>query len=400
MKTDTNGLINELLSRGIENIYPNRDFLEKKMHSGEKVSLYLGIDPTGPTLHLGHMIIIKKLRDFQKLGHKVILLIGDFTGMIGDPTDKTATRKKLTREEVLKNATLYKEQASLFLNFSGENPAVLKYNSEWLGKMNFEDVLNLASHMTVDQMLKRDMFENRTKEGKPIFIHEFLYPLLQGYDSVAMNVDGEIGGNDQTFNMLTGRHLMKQLQEKEKFVLTTKLLADSTGAKMGKTTNNGVSLTDTPFEMFGKIMSWTDDMILGGFELCTDVSLAEIADMKAGIEKGENPKHFKMRLAKEVITLFFSKEKADEAEQNFNDTFKKGGISEDAEEVNVKAGEKLVDVLLQNKIVASKGELRRLVEEGAVSEVGGEKISSIDFPLERDIDLKVGKRRFLKVRVK
>ncbi|MDD5318387.1 MAG: tyrosine--tRNA ligase, partial [Candidatus Pacebacteria bacterium] len=197
--------IQELLTRGVEHIFPNPAFLEEKLKKGEKITIYLGIDPTGPTLHLGHVIILKKLRDFQRLGHKVILLIGDFTAQIGDPTDKMATRKKLSAKEVLNNCKVYKTQASRFLDFSGRNKAELRFNSSWLKKMNFADVLELASHMTVEQMLKRDMFEKRNSEGKPIFIHEFLYPLLQGYDSVALGVDAEIGGNDQTFNMLVGR---------------------------------------------------------------------------------------------------------------------------------------------------------------------------------------------------
>src|SRR3989344_1128035 len=235
-KTETDeGAIQTLLSRGVEKIFPSAEVLGARLLRGERVSLYLGIDPTGPTLHLGHAIVLKKLRDFQKMGHAVTLLIGDFTAMIGDPTGKSAARKQLTRQEVIANARLYKKQASRFIAFQGKNKATLTYNSRWLSRMRFTDVLKLAAHMTVEQMQKRDMFVERAKKGNPVFIHEFLYPLMQGYDSVALGVDGEIGGNDQTFNMLTGRHLAQAMTQKDKFVVSMKLLTDTAGAKMGKT---------------------------------------------------------------------------------------------------------------------------------------------------------------------
>ena len=390
----------ELLTRGVEKIFPNTAFLEEKLKRGEKVSLYLGIDPTGPTLHLGHAIILKKLRDFQREGHKVILLIGDFTGMIGDPTDKSAARKKLTREELLKNCARYKEQAGSFLRFDGENPAKLVYNSEWLGKMNFADVLELMSHFTVQQMLERDMFAKRMKEGKPIHIHEFMYPLMQGYDSVAMNVDGEIGGNDQTFNMLTGRDLMKELLKKEKFVIAMKLLEDSAGRKMGKTEGNMVSLDQSAREMFGKIMSWTDGLIIPGLTLCTDVPTVEIETIRADLEKGSNPRDAKVRLAKEIVGLYHGKDAAESAEEEFVNTFKKGGLPGDVPEVSVKQGEALSKILIDAGLVKSKNELRRLIEEKAVAEVGGEVVADFERTLEKDIVLKVGKRRFIKIIVK
>ena len=240
--------INELLTRGVENIYPKPEFLKERLESGDKLKIYLGIDPTGPTLHLGHVSSMIKLRQFQNLGHQVILLIGSFTAMIGDPTDKMAVRKQLTREQVLQNCKNYLDQASVILNFEGANPAQVKYNDEWLGKLNFHEVIELASHFTVQQMLERDMFEKRINDGKPVHLHEFLYPLMQGYDTVAMDVDGEVGGNDQTFNMLAGRTLLKQMKNKEKFVITTRLLVDSQGSKMGKTTGNMIALADSPEE--------------------------------------------------------------------------------------------------------------------------------------------------------
>jgi len=214
--------IEELLSRGVENTYPKKEFLEARLKSGEQLTFYTGYDPTGASLHIGHGITMLKLRQFQDLGHKIIMLIGDFTGMIGDPTDKTSARQKLTRKQVLENCKNYKKQSEAILNFKGSNKVEVKYNSKWLGKMSFEDVVELSSHFTVQRMMERDMFESRMKEEKPIYLHEFLYPLMQGYDSVAMDVDGEVGGNDQTFNMLAGRTLMKDLKNKEYFRRTTK----------------------------------------------------------------------------------------------------------------------------------------------------------------------------------
>ncbi len=391
--------IDSLLTRGIENILPSKDFLKSKMLKGERLTLYLGIDPTGPTLHIGHLIPLLRLSKFQKLGHKIILLMGDFTAMIGDPTDKTATRKKLSREDVLKNLKEYQKQASKFISFSGANKAELRFNSEWLGKMNFAEVLELASNMTVQQMLERDMFQVREKEGKPIYIHEFLYPLMQGYDSVAMDVDIEIGGNDQTFNMLTGRDLMKTLKNKEKFVIATKLLADSTGKKMGKTENNMVSLDQDATEMFGKVMSWTDDMIIPGFEIVTDVSLDDINTIKGEIDSGKNPREFKIRLAKEIVSMYHGEKKAKEAEENFEHVFTKGGVPEDVVEVSVASDSSLVDVVMVQQIVISKSEWRRLIEEGAVSNMdSAEKITDPNAKVANGT-FKIGKRRFIKIKV-
>ncbi|MDO8575152.1 MAG: tyrosine--tRNA ligase [bacterium] len=403
--------VTELLTRGVENVYPKLDFLKGRLMSGERLTLYLGIDPTGPTLHLGHGILIKKLKEFQDLGHEIILLIGDFTGMIGDPTDKSATRKKLTREQVLENAKEYVKQASVFLNFKGENPALVKYNSEWLGKMSFGDVLELSSLVTVDQMLKRDMFDNRVKEGKPIYLHEFMYPLMQGYDCVAMNVDGEIGGNDQTFNMLVGRDFLKILKNKEKFVLTGKLLTDSAGKKMGKTEGNMVSLDQDAGEMFGKIMSWADGLIIPAFELCTYLKMEEIQEMDKKLKEGasdgineginpRNPRDFKFKLATEIVKIYHGEAKAKEAGEDFEKTFKKGGVPEDIMEVNFAKDTRLGEILLAEGLVKSKSEFARLVDEGAVSAVGKEAIKTHDFKISESAVWKIGKRRFIKINIK
>lgn len=354
--------IDEVLTRGVENIFPNKEFLRARLKKGEQLSIYLGVDPTGKTLHLGHLIPLKKLAQLQRLGHKIIFLIGDFTAMIGDPTDKLAARKKLTRGEVLANCKNYKKQASHLINFSGPNKASLKFNSKWLAKMNFTDVINLASHVTMEQMVKRDMFARRIEQGKPIYNHEFMYPLMQGYDSVAMNVDGEIGGNDQTFNMLMGRDLLKSLKNKEKFVIATKLLVDPSGNKMGKTEGNMVNLDQTAEDMFGKVMSWADGLIAPGFELITDVPLFEIKQMQAEMERGSNPRDYKVRLAKEIVGMIHGEAAAERARLAFENTFKKGEVPADTLQILADSGVLIRDLLVNAKVVASNGEWKRLVE--------------------------------------
>ncbi len=393
--------IEVFLSKGVENVFPSKEAFAKALSSGKRLTVYLGVDPTGPTLHMGHAIPLMKLSVLQKMGHKVILLMGDFTAMIGDPTDKSATRKKLTRTEVLNNLKAYKKQAATFLSFSGANAAEIKYNSTWLSKMSFADVVELASNMTVQQMIERDMFSNRMKEGKPIHLHEFLYPLMQGYDSVAMNVDAEIGGNDQTFNMLAGRTLLRTLKNKEKFVLTTKLLVDSTGKKMGKSEGNMITLADSPKDMFGKVMSNADSLIIPSYELCTRVSEEDIEKERAFLANGGNPRDAKMRLAVAITEVYHGKEAAEKAKESFVSAFSAGVMQADAPEVKVAKGTMLMDVLVSEKIVASKTEFKRLVSEKAIKDLkNGAVIENFDARVEADIDLKVGKHRFLKVRIK
>ncbi len=393
--------IDEALSRGVEAVFPNKDFLKSKMMKGEKLSFYAGFDPTGKTLHIGHAIALKKLGALQKLGHQIIFLIGDFTAMIGDPTDKSAARKTLTKEEVLENCKGYQKQASRFISFTGANKAEMKFNSQWLSKMNFGDVLELASQMTVDQMLKRDMFAKRIEESKPIFIHEFMYPLMQGYDSVAMDVDGEVGGNDQTFNMLTGRDLMKSIKDKEKFVIATKLLTDSSGKKMGKTEGNAVSLDQTAEDMFGRVMSWVDGLIIPGFEIVTDVSLDEIASIKQSLDSGANPKEFKMKLAFEIVKMVHGEEAANKAKADFNKAFTKGEVPEDVAEVIVMAGTPIKDEIIKAGIVSSNSDWKRLIEGKAVTVAGTDEVITDSFiKAEKEVILRIGKKRFVKILVK
>ena len=390
--------IDELLVRGVENIYPKKEFLESLLKSGKKLTLYTGYDPTAPTLHVGHGITMMKLRQFQDLGHKVIMLIGDFTGMIGDPTDKTATRQKLTREEVLTNCKNYQEQASTILNFKGENAVEVKFNSEWLGKMNFSDILELTSHFTVQRMLERDMFEKRQEEKKPIYLHEFLYPVMQAYDSVAMDVDGEVGGNDQTFNMLTGRDLMKDLKDKEKFVLTMKLLADATGKKMGKSEGNMVALADSAEDMFGKVMSWTDGMILGGFELCTKVPMSEIKKIESELKSGSNPRDLKVRLAKEIVTNFLGSDAAEKGEEYFISTFSKKEIPSEIPEITPSTYD-VITVLTESKICKSKSEARQNIDQGGVK-INEIKVDAKNYTamVKKDDVVQKGSRFFVRVK--
>ncbi len=397
---DKDQKLNEVLSRGVEAVFPSREMAVAQLSSGKSKTIYLGIDPTGPTLHLGHAINLLRLKKLQSLGHKVILLIGDFTAMIGDPTDKLAARKRLSRKEVLANAKLYRKQASIFLNFWGRNKAELRYNSKWLSKMTFERVIDLASHMTVQQMLERDMFSERQKSGKPIYLHEFLYPLMQGYDAVAMEVDGEIGGNDQTFNMLVGRNLAKELIGKDKFVIASKLLVDPLGKKMGKTEGNMVTLMDGAETMVGKIMSWTDGMIMPGFELCTEVSLERMTQIESRLKAGENPRDLKLELAEEIAAIYHGREKAVAAKEAFLATFSKGEVPEDAPEVELGAGT-LLEALISAGAVASKNDGRRLIGEGAIRDAHtDEKVTSHDFRPTASGTYRVGKRRFVKVVVR
>ena len=388
--------IEEILTRGVEHIYPEPGALKKVLMSGKKIRIYDGFDPTGPDLHIGHGNQLRKMAQFQKLGHEVIFLIGDFTARIGDPTDKLAVRKQLSRKEVEKNLKGWKKQASAILDFGGKNPVKIMYNSKWHEKLKFEDSLNLGSKVTVQRMLERDMFEKRMQEDKPIYLHEFMYPLMQGYDSVAMDVDMEIGGSDQTFNMLVGRDLMKKLKGKEKFVLTIKLLVDPAGKKMGKTEGNMIELTDSSDNMFGKIMSWSDEMIIEAFEICTDVPTAEINEMKKQLQSGFNPRDLKLKLATEIVKIYKGEKVAGETQKNFINIFSKKETPEEVKNYKVKS-KKLLEVLEETGLVSSKSEARRVIEQGGLK-IDNEIIKNVNFNLVAGEHLiQKGKRFFAKV---
>ncbi|MFA5095520.1 MAG: tyrosine--tRNA ligase [Candidatus Paceibacterota bacterium] len=381
--------INEILNRGVENVYPNKDALKKILMSGKKIKLYFGIDPTGNTLHLGHLVQFLKLKKFQDLGHEIIILIGDFTAQIGDPTDKQATRKPLTHKQVLENASGYKKQISKILNLKKSNIRFV-YNEKWTNKLTPKDMLELAAHFTVSNLLTRNMFQERIKTGREVYAHEFLYPIFQAYDAVTMDVDLQIGGNDQMFNMLAGRDLMKKKKNKEMFVLTTKLLTDPTGKKMGKTEENMVTLNDSAENMFGKVMSWPDSMIASGFEICTNLDFNDFIK--------ESPRDQKTKLAYEIVKIYHGEKEAQKAEENFINTFQKKEIPEEMTELKGK-GKTLMDVLVEAKILSSKGEFRRLVEEGAITNLDtNKKITDVNFIPENGMKFKIGKKRFIKIK--
>ena len=391
--------IEHLLTRGVDTIYPSREMLEARLKKGEKLRIYVGFDPTAPFLHIGHALQLKKLKEFQDLGHEVIWLIGSFTGMIGDPTDKGSARQQLTKKQVLENAATYKKQGSKIVPFSGKNGASIKFNDKWLSKMSFSDVVELASHFTVQQMSERDMFDKRLKEGKPIYLHEFMYPLMQGYDSVAMDVDVEIGGSDQTFNMLAGRTLMKAMKGKEKIVLTLKLLTNDEGKKMSKSEGGFVALTDAPEDMYGKLMAMDDSMIIPYFELVTDVSMDEINGKKLAMEQGVNPRDVKAELAHMVVAQFHDETSADAAAEHFKTVFQKGEIPEDLEEFAVSTERNILDVLVETGLVSSKSEARRHIEQKAVK-LDGTVVTGVDMMVEgadAGVVLQKGKRHFVRL---
>jgi tyrosyl-tRNA synthetase len=389
--------IDELLTRGVEQVIV-RQTLEDRLKSGEKLKLYLGIDPTGSELHLGHSIPLRKIRDFQRLGHEVIMLIGNFTALIGDTSDKESMRPVMTAEEIQENFKTYKEQASKILDFK---KIEIRYNADWLGKLSFGDVVKLSQQFTVQQMIERDMYQKRLDSGKPIGLHEFFYPLMQGYDSVAMDVDLEIGGNDQTFNMLAGRTLQRSYNQKEKHVLTTTLIEGTDGRKMAKTYGNVINITEEPSEQFGKIMSMSDEMIVKYFILLTDVSLETISGYEEAMKKGENPKDYKILLAKEIVKMYHDEKAADQAAKDFDEVFTKGGQPADIKTVDLDVGKfKLFALLEELEMVESRSEGRRMIEQGAVR-VNEEKIEDVDAIVEIKVNetmlFQVGKRKWMQV---
>lgn len=386
--------IDQVLERGVSQILPSKKKLASLMKE-KKITLYQGFDPSTSSLHLGNLIGIRKLAQFQKLGHKVIFLIGDFTGIIGDPTDKTAARKRLTRDEVLENAKDYQKQIENILNFEGENKAEVKFNSEWLSTLSFEEIVELSSHFTVQQMLERSMFEQRLKKERPIYLHEFLYPLMQGYDSVAMEVDLEIGGNDQLFNMMAGRNLMKSIEDKEKFVLTMKLLEDPSGKKMGKTKGNTVNLTDSPNDMFGKIMSLPDSFIKPGIELLTDLPV-DTAEKKDAMEA-------KKTLSFNVVRQLYGEDEAKKAKEEFERTFQEGKTPTQIPEVSLSFDRApIVDIMVETDLVDSKSQAKRLINQGAVKldkKVIEDPTKEVEIDKKGSV-LRVGKTRFVKIKRK
>lgn len=396
--------ITETLTRSVERIYPSKLTLQKALEKGERLKIYLGIDPTGPHLHLGHLEQLLVLRRFQQLGNQIIFLIGDFTGMIGDPTDKLAARKVLSEAEVRENLKTFQIQVENVLNFGGLNPVKIEFNSHWLRDMKLSDVMNLASRVTVQQLIERDMFQERLKAQKPIHLQEFIYPLLQGYDSVAMDVDGEVGGSDQTFNMLMGRTLQKALNNKEKFVIATKLLVHpKTGKKlMSKSEGGTINLDDSPADVFGKVMALDDESMFQIAEHCTEISPEKLSRLLKGVGKGSiHPKDAKLAIAEAVTEVVYGLDIAKKIKQEFLETFSGGKISVGTPTLIVPKPISLLELISHSGVAKSKSEARRLIEQGAV-EIDKKRKSDVneEIKFKGGEVLKIGKKNFFKIEKK
>ncbi|WP_318463591.1 tyrosine--tRNA ligase [Photobacterium leiognathi] len=385
------------IKRGVDELIPEAELIEK-LKENRPLRIKLGADPTAPDIHLGHTVILNKLRTFQELGHEVTFLIGDFTGMVGDPTGKNVTRPPLTREDVLRNAETYKEQVFKILD-----PAKTKiaFNSTWLSELGAEGMIRLASNQTVARMLERDDFKKRYTENRPIAIHEFMYPLLQGYDSVAMETDVELGGTDQKFNLLMGRELQKSHGQKPQVVLTMPLLVGLDGVKkMSKSANNYIGIADAPSEMFGKIMSISDDLMWSYFELLSFRPMSEIEQFKADVAAGKNPRDVKFLLAKEIIARFHSEEEAEAAHQEFISRFQKGNLPDEMPEFEFEAGLPIANLLKEAALVNSTSDAMRMIRQGAVKQ-DGEKVEDTKLvPAAGNYVFQVGKRKFARVTIK
>ena len=376
-----------------------RTKLQRSAKTGKPLRVKLGVDPTSPDIHLGHTVVVRKLKAFQDLGHTAIYLIGDFTAMIGDPSGRNVTRPPLSREEIEHNAKTYRDQVFKILD---PDRTEIRYNSEWMGKFDAADFIRLAARTTVRQILERDDFEKRMNAQQPISLHELLYPLVQGYDSVALEADVELGGTDQKFNLLSGRNLQREYDQEPQVVVTTPLLEGLDGVqKMSKSYGNYIGIDEPSTEMFGKVMSISDDLMWRYYGLLTDLSAAEISNLRSEITNGKNPRDVKVILAKLIIRDFHSAEAADAAEEDFNRRFVKKEVPDEIEEKQIDAGNyKLTELIANAGLAASKAEARRLIEQGGVK-VNGEKAtnSAADITIGTESTLlQVGKRKFLKVR--
>lgn len=392
--------IDEILDRGtIVQILPTKEDFRKKLLSGERLRFYIGFDATAPTLHLSHAKNLILLEKFRKLGHEVIVLFGDFTARIGDPSGEGSTRKQLTKEAVSDNVKIWKKLITPLMDFEDKvNPPLIKYNHDWLSKLKFEDVIKLASNLTVQQMLERNSFSKRITEGKPVHLHEFLYPLMQGYDSVSMDVDVELCGTDQIFNALVGRTLLKKLKDKEKFVVAVTLMEDpKTGDLMSKSKGTGIFLDVSAKDMYGQTMAQSDAMIEILFVNVTKLSLPEIKK----ILDTNSARDAKMKLALEITTIFHGEEVATQAQEHFIQTFQNKNIPDDMEEFVI-TNQTILEVLVLSNLCTSKSDARRTVEQGGVK-INGDKITldeaSVPFEIlnQSDVIMQKGKRYFLKL---
>jgi len=390
----------EHLLRGADEVLIKQELI-KKLEEGRPLRIKAGFDPTAPDLHLGHTVLINKLKQFQDIGHEVLFLIGDFTGMIGDPTGKNVTRKPLTRDEVIDNAKTYEEQIFKILD-----PAktLVMFNSSWMNAMSPADLIQLAAKHTVARMLERDDFSKRFKGGQPIAIHEFLYPLIQGYDSVAMKADVELGGTDQKFNLLVGRQLQETFGQKPQVVMTMPILEGLDGVqKMSKSLNNYVGIADSADDMFGKLMSISDELMWRYFELLSFRSMTEIKSWAEECKQGANPRNYKAKLAQEIIERFHDKAAAIRALENFEARFQRGAMPDEMEELELKsdgAGYGIANLLKDTGLTESTSEAIRMIKQGAVK-IDGEKVSDpkLDIPVGSRHVYQVGKRKFARVEI-
>jgi tyrosyl-tRNA synthetase len=385
-----------IFERGADEILPLEE-LKKKLQKNKPLRIKVGFDPTAPDLHLGHTVVINKMKQLQDLGHEIIFLIGDFTGMIGDPSGKNVTRKPLTKDEVLENSKSYQEQIFKILD---KDKTRIAFNSEWMGKMSSSEMVSLASKQTVARMLERDDFSKRYKSEQAISIHEFLYPLVQGYDSLALQADMELGGTDQKFNLLMGRDLQKQAGKEPQVILTMPLLEGLDGVqKMSKSLDNYIGIDETPDDMFGKLMSISDELMWRYLELLSFESLETIESWKKEVEDGENPRNIKFRLAEEIITRFHSNELAKQAQQNFIDRFAKNQTPDKMDEFTFQNGTKIANLLKDSNLVSSTSEAFRMIKQGA-AKMDGEKITNKDLePTAGTSVYQVGKRKFARVTI-
>ncbi len=385
--------IDEVLTRGVHDIF-GREELKKKLMSGQKLKIKLGTDVTGKDLHLGHSVVHRKLRDLQELGHEVTLIIGDFTTIVGDHSDKVDMRGETNEKEIKGKEKTYKEQ---FFKTVYKEGTKIKHNSEWLGKLTFKKYLFMAKAYSVQQMFDRETFKKRFNEGKTIGFDEWSYPLMQGYDSVVLKCDLELGGTDQTFNLLAGRKLMPLFGVEAQSAIAMKLLLGSDGRPMGKSLENYIPIVASAEDMYGKVMSVIDNVIWDYFELITRVSMAKIEKMKEEVKNGANPMKFKKMLAREIVSFYYGEQKAEETEKSWENVFSKGEIPDEIEEI--KGGGNLGAVLFSKKVVVSMSEWRRLVDEGAVKKLNGKEEEKItDFKVGAVSGVyKIGKRRFIKI---
>ncbi|MGC7559255.1 tyrosine--tRNA ligase [Pasteurella sp. PK-2025] len=394
--TEINTVLAEL-KRGVDEVLSEADLIEK-LKENRPLRVKLGADPTAPDIHLGHTVVLNKLRQFQQFGHEVIFLIGDFTGMVGDPSGKNSTRPPLSREDVLRNAETYKQQIYKILD---PQKTRIVFNSSWLGELGTEGMIRLTSNYTVARMLERDDFKKRFSQNQPIAIHEFIYPLLQGYDSVALEADIELGGTDQKFNLLVGRELQKSAGQKPQVAITLPLLVGLDGEKkMSKSLGNYIGVTEAPNEMFGKVMSISDELMWDWYNLLSFRPLSEIAQLKQEVENGRNPRDVKVLLAKEIIARFHSEADADAAEQEFINRFQKGAIPDDMPEFTFEGEIGLANLLKEAGLVASTSEANRMVQQGGVK-IDGEKVEDAKLVISPSTAVyQVGKRKFARVTVK